>query len=333
MLNPERIPIGKLKQAYELSALEIDELLAALWPNGVFPYELWEKAYTSYWKDAGLHNAVFHLAGAVPALPDIDQKLSEIYETTPFYPYRTLLVKFFEELSRKLFVSDLKKGFYYITEEAIDGNTDEFKDKIEYIFSRLSMAEDDCDLRIFPPYHWATNMTGERFQELMNTKILSVPSSCYFFLADMFTDTIIVDKAAAIRHLFECGYSLRQEVKGISHAIVERITATPAAQEQATPADQKQDAPAEPLSKPLRAPFAIPRELWEGKAHDAVLEAMREKKYSAAIIAHVLFHWCDLKNKTEIGRLLSDSEQEDSTYYHRADRLLKKASALTIISV
>ena len=43
MLNQERIPIGKLKQAYGLSAMKIDELLAALWPNDVFPYELWDK--------------------------------------------------------------------------------------------------------------------------------------------------------------------------------------------------------------------------------------------------------------------------------------------------
>jgi hypothetical protein len=333
MLNQERIPIGKLKQAYGLSALEIDELLAALWPNNVFPYELWEKAYISYWKDAALHNSAFHLAGSVPTLPEIDQKLSEAYETTSLYPYRTLIVKFFEELSRKLFVSDLKKGFLYITEEAIEGNADAFKDEIEYIFSRLSAAEDDHDLRIFPPYHWATGIPAERFRELMDTKILSVPSSCYFFLADLFTDTIVVDKAAAIRHLFECGYFLQQEVKGISNAIVERIAATLTAQGEPTSADQVQDASAEPLSKPSRAPFVIPRELWEGKAYEAVFDAMRDKKYSPAIMAYVLFEWCDLKNKTEIGRLLSDSEQEDSTYYHRADRLLKKASALTITSI
>jgi hypothetical protein len=206
MLNPERISIGRLKQAYELSTLEVDELLAALWPNGVFPYDLWEKAYISYWKDAALHNAAFHLAGAAPVLPEIDQKLAEIYATTPLNPYRTLIAKFFESLSVKLFVSDLKKGLRYITEETFGDGVSEFKENIDYIFDRLADAEKEYDLRIFPPYGWATNVTAERFRELMDTKIRFVPSSCYFFISDLFVDTIIVDKQAAIRYLFDCGY-------------------------------------------------------------------------------------------------------------------------------
>ncbi|MDR3043624.1 MAG: hypothetical protein LBU75_05090 [Desulfovibrio sp.] len=321
MLNPERISIGRLKQAYGLSALEVDELLAALWPNGVFPYDLWEKAYTSYWKDAALHNAAFHLAGAAPVLPEIDQKLAEMYATTPLYPYQTLVVKFFESLSAKIFVSDLEKGFRYITEEAIGDSINEFKEKIDYIFDRLSDTEKEYDLRIFSPYCWAVNMSAERFRELMDTKILSVPSSCYFFISDLFTDTIIVDKSAAVRHLFNCGYPLRQEVKGISRAIVEHITA-------ALPARPQDAAPSLPP-----AAINVPRALWEGKSPAAIRDAMKKAEFDESVIAYVLFEWHGLTNKTRLGRLLSKKEQDEKSYRNLVDRLLDKAAALTIESV
>jgi hypothetical protein len=326
MLNPERISIGRLKQAYNLSALEVDELLAALWPNGVFPYDLWEKAYVSYWKDAALHNAAFHLAGAAPVLPEIDQRLMQIYEATPLYPYRTLIAKFFESLSVNLFVADLKKGLRYITEETFGDGVSEFKENIDYIVDRLADAEKEYNLRIFPPYGWATNVTAERFRKLMDTKILSVPSSCYFFISDLFTDTIIVDKLAAIRYLFDCGYKWRHEVKGISQAIVERITAPSVVQK---PVVTEEYAPTAPSTSTI----TVPRALWEGKSPEAVCKAMKEQGFSDSIIAYVLLKWCKRK-KIQIGRLLGprgENEHESASRF-RTGRLLAEAAAFTVIA-
>jgi hypothetical protein len=324
MLNPERIPIGKLKQAYGLSALEVDELLAALWPNGVFPYDLWEKAYIAYWKDAALHNAAFHLAGAAPVLPEIDQRM---YETTPLYPYRTLIVKFFESLSVKIFVYDLEKSLRYITEETYGEGDNAFKENIDYILDRLADAEKEHDLGIFPPYRWPTYVPAEKFRELMDTKILSVASCCYSFISDLFTDTIIVDKPAAMRYLFDCGYKLRHEVKGVSHALVDRITASSG--------DHTQINIDDPLPMSPSAPIIIPRALWQGKENAAVVNAMRERKDKDYVIAHVLFEWCGLKNKIEIGQLLRGHPTrilDDSTYAKQATACLKEAAAYRIES-
>ena len=49
MLHQERIPIGKLKQAYGLNEQDVQTLLTELLPGGVFPTGLWEQAYSFFW--------------------------------------------------------------------------------------------------------------------------------------------------------------------------------------------------------------------------------------------------------------------------------------------
>ena len=44
MFEPQKIPLFRVKQAYGLSDYEPQELLDYLSPDGVFPYELWQKA-------------------------------------------------------------------------------------------------------------------------------------------------------------------------------------------------------------------------------------------------------------------------------------------------
>jgi len=287
MLDTKRIPIGKLKQDSALSTLEAEELIAVLWPNGVFPYALWEKVYSSHWHLVARHNTVFHLAGAPPTLPEIPP--SE-YEITGLYHYRRLISDFFKELSIKIFVADLKPGFQYILEEVYGNNSDNFKDSMENLFDKLSTIEDKYDLRIFHPFIWATNLTNERSKQLMDEKMQSVPSSCYSFISEMFIDTIVVDKAAA-RHLIDNGYTWR-EVSGISKTSEECIMATPAI--------HSQD------NAPIQAPtptIIVSRVLWEGKSPQAVRDGMREAGFDDPIIAHVLFAWRE-ETKVKIGRLL-----------------------------
>jgi hypothetical protein len=73
-----------------------------------------------------------------------------------------------------------------------------------------------------------------------------------------------------IRYLFDCGYKLRYEVKGVSHALVDRITASSG--------DHTQINVDDPLPMSPSAPIIIPRALWQGKENAAVVQAMRERK-------------------------------------------------------
>ncbi|MDL2209464.1 hypothetical protein LJC26_01500 [Desulfovibrio sp. OttesenSCG-928-O18] len=147
---------------------------------------------------------------------------------------------------------------------------------------------------------------------------------------NFFDDAISVNKVAAVIWLFEQGYSHERDVKGLSKELVKRILATHAAAVQDAQSTQSTKNTAKRSSKPAPAPIVVPRILWEGREPVAVVEAMRERKYIDAVISHVLFHWCELTNKTEIGRLLIKDEKESSTYLHHVDKLLKKAASLTI---
>ena len=317
MLDQERIPIGKIKQAYELNAKDVDDLVAALWPDSVFPYDLWEKVYASFWKNAASHNTIFHGAGAIPSIPEIDP--SE-FTKTPLYPYQNKIVPFFVELSRKLFAADVIAGFHFITEASYDGDTDGFKENIGYIFHRLSAAEDELNLKQYPPFCHAPNVTAERFKEIVDTKILSVPTACYAFLEKMFTDTVVVDKVAAVLYLYSCGYPMRREVKGLSHALVAHIIA------EASAPQAQDDAP----EAPTPSAIIVPRSLWEGKSPKSARDNMRQQGCTDPVIVYVLYNWCGLKNKTQLGKLLGPDGKDDSTYLRLAHRLLAEAATLNI---
>ena len=79
----------------------------------------------------------------------------------------------------------------------------------------------------------------------------------------------------------------------------------------------------------------VPSILWKGKPSKSVIKAMRPKEeggegFSEAVIAYVLFNWCGIKNKTQLGRLLGKPDQDDSSYRRLTARLLKEATSLTI---
>jgi len=126
-----------------------------------------------------------------------------------------------------------------------------------------------------------------------------------------------VEKDSAVRFLTKEGYSFHREVKGLSKAIFDSIL--------------QETAPAE--SSTEQHVILVPRSLWEGKTHTAVRNSMRShdgEGFSDAVIAHVLCEWCGLTNKTQIGRLLGKSGQDDSTYLRYAKTLLDEAEKLDI---
>ena len=147
----------------------------------------------------------------------------------------------------------------------------------------------------------------------------------------------MVDKKEAVLYLAEhYGYDrIKTEVNGLDQAYVDSVLAAAPSSQTATPAVSILTEPVS-ISSAGQGGIFVPRKLWEGRIYPAIRDAMRPKDeyegYPDFVIAYVLFNWCGLKNKTEIGRLLrgNKTEHNDSTFLRSANSLLKKAAHHTI---
>jgi len=297
MLDPQRIPIGKLKQAYELNPQEAEAVLRELSPSGVFPYAVWQKAHSQFWKGHAHDNVRLYKLERPPQFPEAGE-IPEKYFPTEVYT--KWLVDFLVEMSRLICTSEFEKGFDYVIGETYDGDMFPFKEEKERLFSALNLERKAIHIRA------RTTIRESDF---------STALPHFKFILEFFPDTVAVDKAAAVRHLHSCGYSLRREVKGLSHSLVQSIIAD-------VPILQVQDA--------LPSPIFVSRSLWEGKIEKSVRDGMRQQDFTDPVIAYVLHTWCGLKNKTQIGRLLGPSDLTDRSYLRLAENLLAEASALNI---
>ena len=82
-----------------------------------------------------------------------------------------------------------------------------------------------------------------------------------------------------------------------------------------------------PLSKPDDLSIGlnllnIPSDVWVGKTCPVVRDAMREKDFPDYAIAFVLFNFCGLTNKTQLGRLLHKNKDMVSSSYARHTNFL-----------
>jgi hypothetical protein len=69
MLDQQKISMGRLRQAYLLTANEVETVIQALWPDKVFPMELWQRIHAKYWRGfADSNQAVYNIES--PALPE-----------------------------------------------------------------------------------------------------------------------------------------------------------------------------------------------------------------------------------------------------------------------
>lgn len=75
----------------------------------------------------------------------------------------------------------------------------------------------------------------------------------------------------------------------------------------------------------------IPKSLWLGKSHEAIVKAMVDEEYAASVIAYVLNAWCRLTNMVKLGRLLKKEDLTDSAYGKYARKLLKEAEGHRIV--
>jgi hypothetical protein len=332
MLDQKQIPVGRLKQAYGLSEREAYELLGALLPDNVFPYALWQQAYIEFW-EWSVQAASFRYQVEKPSFPNT-VTLPDKYFPTQLC--RTPIVRFFADISRCIEIPELEKGLDYIIEATYGEEDFPYQEEKKSLFKALREEE-----------------TEHRARTSGLMEISSMLAVDYFCITESFFDTIVVDKAAAVRYLNSCGYSVRQEVKGLSQAIVERVIAeasppqsvesvpqtplqvTEFALQPPTPVieDNPQTSPqaSESAPQPPTSPTVIvPRALWDGKRHPTIRDSMRQQEFADPVIAYVLYEWCGLKNKTKIGRLLGPDDKVDSTYRRLAGRLLAEAAALNI---
>ena len=318
MLSQEHIPIGKLKQAYGLNEQEVLSLLSALPPEGVFPAYLWRRAYETCWfvalqeftRSCDINPSLFQDKYAYFLFLEQHAHAFDMYYITT---YREKIYGLLVGVSMILSPDKIKSGLDYILKCAyetcdsiLEKEIDNFLEKLEIEYNNFAARLESC--------------RGEKqFIEFYNGKSCVVSINYFSFISQIFCDTIVVDKVAAIRYLFKHNYPLRHEVKGITRELVESIRAIPVA-----PTNEETSA------TPSTPSIVVPRDLWAGKSYPVVRNGIQREGYPPEVIAYVLFEWCKLKNKTEIGRLLGPGDQTDSSCLRRGNRLLKKATDLNI---
>jgi hypothetical protein len=292
MLDPQKIPVFKIKTAYGLDAQEVESLLNALFPDNVFPFEIWRQAYTKWNMHRPLEDG--------PVKPPTYLSGSNTFPT-PFYAIQ--LVGSLIEPARLGNVSALENGFEAVIQATYGDTPFPFQKEKEKLFQCLHEEIKKRQRQDMPPTLW--RMTHPLTFE-------------YDFIHVMLPDTIAVNKNAAIQHLHACGYPLRLEVKGITRSLVDAVINSPAPEAAAPPIESADSV------------ILVPASLWEGKTEKTTRDGMMEQGFRLSVIAHVLHHWCGVENKTQLGRWLGPPNLTDRSYLRFADKLLAEAAALNI---
>ena len=306
MLNQDYISIGRLRQAYKLNGQEAGILIATLERvNGLDLYALWHESVRFVAVEENNKKSIY----------------DEVVE--PYFPDTSDMGQ--GPLEGRILTKRLLRHFLY------SARSGEPREYLQRIFNRvLHFTYDDPEeqqallVNHILDLIYEQRVMGFRGKDKVDISWEYVSPELFTEFCGFFDDTIFANKKAAVLWLFEEGYSQVRSVKGLSMEFARRIVA-------AASTVQAQTTPAVPASSPSSTAIIVPRALWEGKDSTAAFEALRENKFSDTVIAYVLFHWCNLQNKTEIGRMLIQSPKESSTYLHRVNGLLKKAAALNII--
>lgn len=323
MSDQQKISVGQVRQAYDLSANEVERLIQALWSDAVFPMELWHRTHETFWRPFTDSNKTLYKMES-PTLPQVNLSLKRFQ--TDLFAHD--IMEFFRKLSLSIHAHALKQGLTYILEESYENTDSVFPEEREFLFSSLNRLETED---FFEQY--------SRDSELFEKPIFSIPVSSSHFIAHIFANTIMVDRDAAIRYLRH--YPLSREVKGITRALVESVLR--AASPESAVTDKAAIVPTcERSSQDGKLVFRIPGAIWEGRPDTAVRDAMKET-YPLAVIAYVLLYWCgpqksqtSHKNpqgrKTHVGRLLAEKEYRDEkSYRNLVDMFLKEADAYSIL--
>lgn len=340
MLDSKKIPLARVKEAFKLNSNDVDGLIAQIWPENVFAWELWGKAYHKFWRDASGNLDFFNIKS--PPYPEIAGRWADHLNA-----WSDKMYGFFTELGFALPVSSLRRGLDYILEETYSDSSSVFVAERETLYTKLTEAENGFNWNQFYP------IDREKLDAMLNDKAFSLPHNSYSFISQVFNDSMVVDKLSAIRYLLLCEYPFDHEVKGFTWSYIERVKAALAAEFPIvfSPAVARQSAtftsflennidsaqePVPSTSATEEQPaedkniITVPTILWEGKPPAAVRDAMKSE-FAASVIAYVLYYWCKI-DKTQIGKLLSEKELTDpKSHRNVANKLLEEAATLAIV--
>jgi hypothetical protein len=326
MLDPTKIPLAKVKDAFRLKEHEAEGLVTALWPQHVFPWELWRRAFDQFWRGVAADNeGRFKLK--IPPYPE----MTGIWADAPASAWSDKMYGFFTELAFALPARSVQSGLDYIIEETYEDSSLVFPAERESLFANLTEAEDGFEWHRFQHTDW------EKLNVMLDKKAFGRPSNCYRFLPKILTDSMVVDKFSAVRYLLLCGYPFAHEVKGLSRDFIERVKATLTAETPinifATALQQEPVNNANLTSIPPSQNFvSVPRSLWAGKTKEGIREAMRKANFGNEVIAHVLLHKRGLKlTQREIGELLSPPHKSESTHDKNGKDFVEQAALITVI--
>ena len=323
MTDRQNITIGRVRQAYDLTAREGEMLIQAFWPDAVQPLELWRGVYETCWQAfvASRHAVYGTQLPEFPSAPEPDTGIQT-------YLLGFDVMEFFRTISTVVPLNSLRYGLDVILEESFEDTASVFPKEREFLFNSLNRLNTE---NIFEQY--------SPDSELFEKPVCSIPVSSYHFIAHIFVNTIMVDRDAAIRHLRH--YPLHREVKCITRALVESVLR--AAPPESSVADKTAAVPTcERSPQDGKLVFRIPGVLWEGRPDAAVCDAMKEN-YPLEVIAYVLLYWCGPQTsgtghktpqgrKTHVGRLLAEKEYRDEkSYRNLVDMLLKGTDAYSIL--
>ncbi|WP_417292605.1 hypothetical protein [Desulfovibrio porci] len=325
--------MARIKEAFRLNENDAETLVAELWPHNVFPWELWGKAYDTFWRGVAASNAeMFKLNN--PPYPE----MTGIWADAHVNAWCEKMYVFFSELAFALPANSVQKGLNYILEETYEDSSRIFSAEREALFTNLLEAERGFDWSGF--HHIDT----EKLDEMLNDKAFRIPKNSYHFISRLLRESLVVDKLAAVRHLLLCEYPFDHEVKGLTRHFVERIKTALAAehplvldivaQESNTPGSPHESltssmlgaAPSVAQTETNEDAILIPRALWEKKKPQQVCDDMRVAGYTDdAPIAHALYYWVGIKILTEIGTILRGEDISDSARHKYARKKLKEA--------
>lgn len=140
MLDAKKIPLARVKDAFRLNENDTETLVDQLWPQNVFPWEIWGRAYDKFWRGIAASNAeMFKLNN--PPYPE----MTGIWANAHVNAWCDKMYGFFSELAFVLPANSLQRGLNYIIEETYEDSSNIFLTEREALFSSLLEAERGFD--------------------------------------------------------------------------------------------------------------------------------------------------------------------------------------------
>lgn len=324
-MDSQKISMGKIRRAYALNDHDAEVLMTALWPHGLFPWELWQKIYEKFWGGFADRNEIlYHIES--PAFPT-NNTTEEKYFFQHIYAYDA--TKLFSRLAVNIHVNAIRLGLKELLEITYENSADvKVQAEIDSLLEKLTNIEKNS------PYQFPA-IEPDGFVSLMEDKMFGITPTAYDFISRLFSDTILVDKVAAILYLDSINFPLAQEVKGITRSLVDSVIKAVAQETPQVPATaQALEESAAAIQPQGQNTSSIPLSLWKGKSKEFIYATLKEKGWANLDIAYVLFHRRGFTQKRAIGKLLHDNPNlTDSAYDKYGKQLFDDSKHISIIDV